>query len=126
MHILYTNKLAEKKYLDLSTQPVKDLIEALYMDERIVDKTIMKLNYAGNYHNTLFIQFYYYSNVLDINKIVDELGELYKINVNEKRKAFVVNWLSSGANTEDFFGYVSVTDGINNDIQNLAYENLIR
>lgn len=35
MHILHINQLAEEKYLKLVSQP-KELIECLYMDERIV------------------------------------------------------------------------------------------
>lgn len=36
MHILHLNQLADKKYLELVTQP-NELIEALYMDERIIE-----------------------------------------------------------------------------------------
>lgn len=49
MHILHLNQLAEERYLKLVSQP-SELIEALYLDERIVQiANTVVLHFPGTY-----------------------------------------------------------------------------
>lgn len=49
MHILHLNMLAEERYLKIVSDP-NELIDALYMDERIIKKNnSVVLNFPGMY-----------------------------------------------------------------------------
>ncbi|KAK4885006.1 hypothetical protein RN001_001277 [Aquatica leii] len=80
IHILHANQLAEKKYLNMVSGSVDDLIESLYMDNRILH-SIEKVDL----------------HCPDINKAVDQLSMLYGIDIQEKKKELLNSWLSMDA-----------------------------
>ncbi|KAF5288492.1 hypothetical protein FQA39_LY15421 [Lamprigera yunnana] len=77
INILHKNNLAKKKYLDMISCHIDDLIESLYMDESILKRTEM-VTMLGP----------------DINKTVDQIGLLLDLDIEAKRYELVNNWLS--------------------------------
>ncbi|KAG5873673.1 hypothetical protein JTB14_013339 [Gonioctena quinquepunctata] len=79
MHILHKFNLADKKYLQLVTQP-EALVENLYMDERIL-KQAESVGFGYP----------------DINKAVDALAQLFELKIEKIRLELLNNWLSNSS-----------------------------
>lgn len=98
MHILHLNQLAEDRYLKMVSDP-NELIDALYMDERIIKKlNSVVLNFPGKTSKKTHKKLIFCIKILlDINKTVEELAELYQISIHQKRIALLNNWLANSS-----------------------------
>ncbi|XP_017777720.1 PREDICTED: uncharacterized protein LOC108563530 [Nicrophorus vespilloides] len=91
LHILHTNNLAQEKYLKLVNHP-KELIDALYLDESITNKETV-------HHKS------------DINRVVDEIAEIFDIDIMEHRKTLLEQLFTGdqyfNGNMDDSFSFMN-------------------
>nr|CAH7754907.1 unnamed protein product [Callosobruchus chinensis] len=86
MHILYKYDLADDNYLEL-LQNAEALVEALYMDPRIIEYS----EFAD----------FFASGSFDINQAVDELAMFFKLDILKIRFDLLQNWLKNSAISAD-------------------------